>query len=62
MSIAYPRMSFQADDFQAGASAASTRRAGPSRVSIEEQVPEFGPGQLIGEIDCQFPPPLNPKP
>ena len=30
------------------------RAAGRSR-PVEEQVPEFGAGQLIGEIDCEYP-------
>ena len=42
------------DEIEAGAPA--QRRAGPLR-SVEEQVPEFGPGQLIAEVDCEHPPP-----
>lgn len=43
-------MEYYDDEIEAGAPA--RRAAGPSR-SVEDQVPEFGPGQLIAEVDCE---------
>jgi len=43
------------DDENEAAGAPAQRRAAGRTRRAEEQVPEFGAGQLIGEIDCQRP-------